>query len=180
MYLSKTKHEPYKIKTHKKKKPPLGFCCCHRDLSNDHESLVGGWTNHLKNIISSNWIISPRNGMKIKGIWNHSLIPMDFYRFPIGFPHRMGWNHHLDHICFIPWIFHPKSPAEFDLASLPRSGRSPAGPNHSGFRYPGETIWFMEEIRLHFYGKCRYKYCIWMLWVLLMVQKSGKLTSWGW
>ena len=34
-------------------------------------TLVGGWTNPFQKICSSNWIISPRFGMKIKFIWNH-------------------------------------------------------------------------------------------------------------
>ena len=34
----------------------------------DYERLVGGFTTHLKNISSSNWIISPQIGMKIPKI----------------------------------------------------------------------------------------------------------------
>ena len=38
------------------------------------KSLVGGWTNPFEKYarqIGSNWIISPRFGVKIKHIWNH-------------------------------------------------------------------------------------------------------------
>ena len=31
--------------------------------------LVGGWTNQLKNMRTSNWMISPILGVKIKNIW---------------------------------------------------------------------------------------------------------------
>ena len=37
-------------------------------------SLVGGWTTHLKNMRKSNWIISPRFGVKIQNVWNHTFI----------------------------------------------------------------------------------------------------------
>ncbi len=64
--------------------------------------LVGGWTNPVWKIWSSNWIISPGIGVKIKNIWNHQLdlywfifalfFPYQFVSFPKKLEDRGRWS----------------------------------------------------------------------------------------
>ena len=58
--------------------------------------LAGGWSTRLKNMCKSNWIISPRFGVKIKHVWKHhldvGLMIVAYFHSQITISHQCSTN----------------------------------------------------------------------------------------
>ena len=124
-------HFSFKIRQHKFKNLPANMPTCHifpslppnlfpqvtKRIGPHHHSgtsipfitkLLGGWTTHLKNMRKSNWIISPRIGVKITKVFDNNHQPVSvyfiiqdsFHEKTLPDPNRLSCHH----LQIAPWI----------------------------------------------------------------------------